>query len=112
MRDLLAALRKDGEAPAGLGGPAPMTAKDRSRFAGKLDEQVTEQVTAARRAHPPGPEAQGWARGRTGEPMPRSILEAKEVNFPGCAAESRAPSTPPSISPETRREHPLHARSC
>jgi hypothetical protein len=31
-----------------------MTAKDRSRFLGKLDELVA----AARRAHPPGPEAQ------------------------------------------------------
>jgi hypothetical protein len=30
-----------------------MTAKDRSRFLSKLDELVT----AARRAHPPGPEA-------------------------------------------------------
>ena len=53
LRDLLAGLRQGGEAPAGLGGPAPMTAKDRSRFLGKLDELVT----AARRAHPPGPEA-------------------------------------------------------
>jgi uncharacterized protein YaiI (UPF0178 family) len=32
------------------GGPAPKTAKDRSRFLGKLDELVV----AARRAHPPG----------------------------------------------------------
>jgi len=48
MRDLLAGLRQGGEAAAGLGGPSPMTAKDRSRFLGKLDELVT----AARRAHP------------------------------------------------------------
>ena len=54
LRDLLADLRQGGEVPAGLGGPAPMTAKDRSRFLGKLDELVT----AARRAYPPGPEAQ------------------------------------------------------
>jgi uncharacterized protein len=49
MRDLLADLRQGGESPAGLGGPAPMTAKDRSRFLSKLDELAT----AARRAHPP-----------------------------------------------------------
>ena len=54
MRDLLADLRQGGQAPAGLGGPAPMTAKDRSRFLGKLDELVT----AVRRAHPAGTEAQ------------------------------------------------------
>jgi hypothetical protein len=54
MRDLLADLRQGAEATAGLGGPTPMTAKDRSRFLGKLDELVT----AARRAHPPGPEPQ------------------------------------------------------
>ena len=54
MRDLLAGLRQGVEAPSALGGPAPMTAKDRSRFLGKLDELVT----AARRAYPPGPEAQ------------------------------------------------------
>jgi hypothetical protein len=54
MRDLLADLRQGGKAPAGLGGPTPMTAKDRSRFLRSLDESVT----AARRAHPPGPEAQ------------------------------------------------------
>jgi uncharacterized protein YaiI (UPF0178 family) len=53
MRDLLTDLRQGGEAPAWLGGPAPMTAKDRSRFLGKLDELVT----AARRADPPGPAA-------------------------------------------------------
>ncbi len=52
VRDLLSDLRQGGE--TGLGGPAPMTAKDRSRFLGKLDELVT----AARRAHPPGREAQ------------------------------------------------------
>ena len=51
MRDLLADLRQG--APARFGGPSPMTAKDRSRFLGKLDELVT----AARRAHPPEPEA-------------------------------------------------------
>ncbi|HVS34276.1 MAG TPA: YaiI/YqxD family protein [Gemmataceae bacterium] len=54
MRDLLAELRQGGAAPTGLGGPAPMTAKDRSRFLGKLDELVA----AARRAHPRGPETQ------------------------------------------------------
>jgi uncharacterized protein YaiI (UPF0178 family) len=54
LRDLLADLRQGGEAPAGPGGPAPMTAKDRSRFLGKLDELVT----ATRRAYPPAPEAQ------------------------------------------------------
>ena len=54
MRDLLAGLRQGVEAPSARGGPAPMTAKDRSRFLGKLDELVT----AARRAYPPGPEAQ------------------------------------------------------
>ena len=54
MRDLLADLRQGGEASAGLGGPAPMTAKDRSRFLSKLDELIN----AVRRAHPPGPEAQ------------------------------------------------------
>ena len=54
MRDLLAGLRQGVEAPSARGGPAPMTAKDRSRFLGKLDELVT----AARRAYPPGREAQ------------------------------------------------------
>jgi uncharacterized protein YaiI (UPF0178 family) len=54
LRDLLTDLRQCAEAPARLGGPAPMTAKDRSRFLGKLDEMVT----AARRAHPTGPGAQ------------------------------------------------------
>jgi uncharacterized protein YaiI (UPF0178 family) len=54
LRDLLANLRQGNEAPTGLGGPAPMTAKDRSRFLSKLDELVN----AVRRAHPPGPEAQ------------------------------------------------------
>ncbi len=50
-RDLMDELRQSGIV---TGGPAPMTAKDRSRFLGKLDELVT----AARRAYPPGPEAQ------------------------------------------------------
>jgi uncharacterized protein YaiI (UPF0178 family) len=54
MRDLLADLRQGGQAPAGLGGPSPMTAKDRSRFLSKLDELVN----AARRSYPPGREAQ------------------------------------------------------
>ncbi len=54
MRDLLADLRQGGQAPAGLGGPTPMTAKDRSRFLSKLDELVN----AARRSYPPGREAQ------------------------------------------------------
>jgi uncharacterized protein len=47
MRDLREELRQSGLM---TGGPAPMTAKDRSRFLGKLDELVT----AARRANPPG----------------------------------------------------------
>jgi uncharacterized protein YaiI (UPF0178 family) len=47
MRDLREELRQSGLMG---GGPAPMTAKDRSRFLGKLDELVV----AARRAHPPG----------------------------------------------------------
>ena len=42
MRELLAGLRQTGEV---TGGPAPMTAKDRSRFLSKLDEAVN----AARR---------------------------------------------------------------
>ena len=46
MRDLREELRQSGLM---TGGPAPMTAKDRSRFLGKLDELVS----AARRANPP-----------------------------------------------------------
>jgi uncharacterized protein YaiI (UPF0178 family) len=46
MRDLMAGLRQAGES---AGGPAPMTAKDRSRFLSRLDEAVN----AVRRAHPP-----------------------------------------------------------
>ncbi len=46
MRDLMDGLRQGG---AVTGGPAPMTAKDRSRFLSKLDEVVN----AVRRAHPP-----------------------------------------------------------
>ena len=46
MRDLMDELRQGG---AVTGGPAPMTAKDRSRFLSKLDEAVN----AVRRAHPP-----------------------------------------------------------
>ncbi len=46
MRELLDELRQGG---AVTGGPAPMTAKDRSRFLSKLDETVN----AVRRAHPP-----------------------------------------------------------
>ena len=53
LRDLLADLRQGTDVPTGVGGPAPMTAKDRSRFLSKLDELVN----AVRRAHPPGPEA-------------------------------------------------------
>jgi uncharacterized protein len=45
MRDLREELRQSGVM---TGGPAPMTAKDRSRFLGKLDELVS----AARRNHP------------------------------------------------------------
>jgi uncharacterized protein YaiI (UPF0178 family) len=48
MRDLMDELRQGG---AVTGGPAPMTAKDRSRFLSKLDEAVN----AVRRAHPPRP---------------------------------------------------------
>jgi uncharacterized protein YaiI (UPF0178 family) len=46
MRDLREDLRQSGEL---VGGPAPMTPKDRSRFLAKLDEMVN----AVRRAHPP-----------------------------------------------------------
>ncbi len=46
MRDLRETLRQGGEI---TGGPAPMTAKDRSRFLSKLDELVN----AVRRAFPP-----------------------------------------------------------
>ena len=46
LRDLMDGLRQGG---AITGGPAPMTAKDRSRFLSKLDEVVN----AVRRAHPP-----------------------------------------------------------
>ena len=45
VRDLMEGLRAAGEAG---GGPAPMTAKDRSRFLSRLDEAVN----AARRAAP------------------------------------------------------------
>ena len=45
-RDLMEELRQGGIV---TGGPAPMTAKDRSRFLSKLDEMVN----GARRAHPP-----------------------------------------------------------
>jgi len=45
MRDLREELRQSGLV---TGGPAPMTAKDRSRFLGKLDELVS----TARRNHP------------------------------------------------------------
>ena len=48
MRDLMEELRQGG---AVTGGPAPTTAKDRSRFLSKLDEAVV----AVRRAHPPQP---------------------------------------------------------
>ena len=46
LRDLLDGLRQDGVV---TGGPAPMAAKDRSRFLSKLDELVN----VVRRAHPP-----------------------------------------------------------
>jgi uncharacterized protein YaiI (UPF0178 family) len=49
LRDLLDGLRQGGVV---TGGPAPMTAKDRSRFLSKLDELVN----AVRRAHPPRPD--------------------------------------------------------
>ena len=48
MRDLMEELRQGG---AVTGGPAPTTAKDRSRFLSKLDEAVV----AVRRAHPRRP---------------------------------------------------------
>src|SRR6516165_8809450 len=47
MRDLMGALRQGG---AATGGPAPMTAKDRSRFLAKLDEAIV----AVRRELSPG----------------------------------------------------------
>ena len=47
MRDLMGALRQGG---AVTGGPAPMTAKDRSRFLAKLDEAIV----AVRRELSPG----------------------------------------------------------
>ncbi len=47
MRDLMGALRQGG---AVTGGPAPMTAKDRSRFLAKLDEAIV----AVRREFSPG----------------------------------------------------------
>ena len=46
MRELMEGLRQGGEQ---TGGPAPMTAKDRSRFLSKLDEAIN----AIRRTHPP-----------------------------------------------------------
>jgi uncharacterized protein YaiI (UPF0178 family) len=46
MRELMDTLRQGGEM---TGGPAAMTARDRSRFLSKLDEVVN----AVRRAHPP-----------------------------------------------------------
>lgn len=48
MRTLMDELRQGGTM---TGGPAAMTAKDRSRFLSKLDETVN----AVRRAHPPQP---------------------------------------------------------
>ncbi len=45
VRDLMDGLRQAGNATPG---PAPMTAKDRSRFLSRLDEAIN----AARRAHP------------------------------------------------------------
>ena len=48
MRDLMNDLRQGGTI---TGGPAPMTAKDRSGFLSKLDEVVN----AIRRAYPPQP---------------------------------------------------------
>ena len=47
-RDLMDELRQGGVI---TGGPAPMSAKDRSRFLSKLDEMIT----AVRRAHPSRP---------------------------------------------------------
>jgi uncharacterized protein YaiI (UPF0178 family) len=46
LRDLMDELRQGG---AVTGGPAPMTANDRSRFLSKLDEAAN----AGRRAYPP-----------------------------------------------------------
>ena len=45
LRDLLSDLRQDGTV---MGGPAPMTPKDRSRFLSKLDDAIN----AVMRAHP------------------------------------------------------------
>ena len=47
LRELMGQLRQDGSV---TGGPAPMNAKDRSRFLSKLDEMIN----ASRRAQPPG----------------------------------------------------------
>ncbi|HEY3789361.1 MAG TPA: DUF188 domain-containing protein [Urbifossiella sp.] len=44
MRDLMDELRLSGQAS---GGPAPMTARDRSRFLAKLDEMVNAVRRAA-----------------------------------------------------------------
>ncbi len=52
LRDLLHDLRQGG---AVTGGPAPMTAKDRSRFLARLDDAVN----AVRRAHPAQSRPQG-----------------------------------------------------
>jgi uncharacterized protein YaiI (UPF0178 family) len=46
MRDLMDELRQGG---AVTGGPAPMTAKDRSRFLSKLDDMASAIVRAHRR---------------------------------------------------------------
>src|SRR5262245_60678472 len=48
LRDLLETLRQSG---AATGGPAPMTARDRSRFLSRLDEAVN---AALREQPPPG----------------------------------------------------------
>jgi uncharacterized protein YaiI (UPF0178 family) len=48
LREIMDGLRQGG---AVTGGPAPMTAKDRSRFLSKLDEAIV----AVRRAFPPKP---------------------------------------------------------
>jgi uncharacterized protein len=61
MRALTDMLRQDGTV---TGGPAPMTAKDRSRFLSKLDEAVN----AVRRAHPGRADVAGGDIGPQGRP--------------------------------------------
>jgi uncharacterized protein YaiI (UPF0178 family) len=52
LRDLMDTLRQGGTI---TGGPAPMTAKDRSRFLARLDEMVNAVLRTHPRAAGPGP---------------------------------------------------------